>query len=78
MLTGMMEMIHAVFVLTLCGTKYKVWTGCGGSLCAAGVLTEPSQRQHLSGLQVTQTSAAETVQPNSTKLLHMHKISEIH
>lgn len=38
-LTGMMEMIHAVFVLTLCGTKYKVWTGCGGSLCAAGVLT---------------------------------------
>lgn len=25
-LTGMLEMTHAVLVLTVCGTKYKVWT----------------------------------------------------
>lgn len=44
-------------VLTVCGTKYKsgldVW-----ARCVLLVSAQPSQRQHLSELQVTQTSAA--------------------
>lgn len=82
-----MQIIHVLlctFVWTVCGTKYKVLAGRWGH-CVLLVYTQPSRRQHLSVLRVTQNTPLllyllwQIALPSSSRLLHMHKkVSKIH